>query len=578
MNAVELEKRLIALVEAERRESFASLREVHDLSLEERVAQGEAIRGLRIVRRDGNTLLLQVSENGSRFRDSDLMWLSTGDPAEKGALAVSLRDFDSVRGEIVVEIDSRKSVDLAALERAAELVLDRRDLDLADRMVDALRAVCAPRSEHAAARDLMLGTRACQTFESLGSESMADVEELDPEQRAAFLGATSRAFQLVQGPPGAGKTKLAGAILRAFLAQGQIVCVTAFTHRAVNNVLARLVADSRLLGIPVYKIERGGTREFGANSGVTVVPSARNLPAIERGPCVVGVTTHSAVTLLQRRFDLVLIDEAGQVSLPHGCVALALGRRHVLVGDHRQLPPLVVAQRRDTFGRKSLFEHLHDAFGSQMLKTTYRMNAEICRLPSAAFYGGALHPAAFASARRLEVSSPSPYLAPEPPALIVPFRHRGCRVLAPSEARFAADLVRDALAAGIPASEIAVIAPHRAQGNRIRMELRTRLPDLPADQRPVVDTVERLQGGERDLVIVSLTASDPDAMHRDADFFFSPNRLNVALTRARRKLIVLMSEALLDAYPDDARALRGADFLRRAWNELPHLEPPAALA
>lgn len=87
----------------------------------------------------------------------------------------------------------------------------------------------------------------------------------------------------------------------------------------------------------------------------------------------------------------------------------------------------------------------------------------------------------------------------------------------------------------------------------------------------MVDTVERLQGGERDLIVLSLTASDPDAMRGETGFFFSPNRLNVSLTRARKKLVVVGSDALLDAIPDDPRALRGADLLRRLWKETPRV-------
>lgn len=576
MNEAEFARRLTAIVHAERRASRDSLRDVHDLGLEERVAQGDAIRGLRRISRDGGLLQLALEENVSRFREGDPVWLSAGDPRAPDAVAAQIRDFDPVAGTVAVELEAKRG-DPPFF--ANEIVLDRRELDFVAREIEAIRAVFSPRREFEAARSLLLGRATRRPRESVASESDARRDGLDPAQTEAFLAATSGDFELVQGPPGAGKTRLASAVIEAFLRAGKRVCVAAFTHKAVNNVLLRL-ADSPTLpnGVRLLKIERGAPREFAGKSNVELIANARAAAsAIPRtGPFVVGVTTHSAAALLERRFDLVLVDEAGQVSLPHGTSALALADRHVLVGDHRQLPPLIVGKHGDPLAERSLFEHLHAAYGSRLLGTTYRMNETLCALPSRAFYGGRLLAAEHNRTRRLEVGAVTdPYFAPEPEALVVPLFHRGARVLSAIEAAIAAELCVRAMSLHIDPREIAVIAPHRAQGNRIRSLLRSRLPDLPSEHRPLVDTVERLQGGERDVVILSLTASDPEAMRRDADFFFSPNRLNVSLTRARRKLIVLMSDALLDAWPDSPAASYGAELLRRIWRDWPKVSAPA---
>jgi DNA replication ATP-dependent helicase Dna2 len=571
-DGAEFARRLVAIVRRERRAAAGQLRELHDLAVEERVAQGEALHGLAVVGRRGERIVLRCAENASRLREGDPLWLSTGDPRARGAVAVAFRSFDPRAMEVEIELD--RGVRFEPGEGDG-YVLDRRDLDLADRELAAIQAVFAGREEFAAARGLLLGAWPAAIVSAVTPADTALATALDADQKQAFEAALTRRFALVQGPPGAGKTTLAVAILRAALARGARIVVTAFTHRAVDNVLSRLARELDAAGEPgnVIKIERSARAALASVPRVRFVESSRRLGEIDRGT-VVGATTSAAAGLVGRAFDLVLVDEAGQVSLSHGCAALALASRHVLVGDHAQLPPLVVGRHSDPLARRSLFEHLHDLHGSLMLRTTWRMNEGLCAFPSESFYARALAPAPQVANRAFA----PPTALPPPldgeggnPLAVISFEHRGARVLSPSEAHVATLLVVAALRAGVPASEIAVIAPHRAQGNEIRRRLQLALPEIDPSALPVVDTVERLQGGERDLVIVSLTASDPEAMHRDSEFFFSPNRLNVALTRARRKLIVLMSDALLEAWPDEPRALAGAERLRRLYRGSPRL-------
>jgi DNA replication ATP-dependent helicase Dna2 len=569
-----LPERLIAILARERRAGAMQLRDVHALSLEERVEAGEAVKDLAIVSSGKDGYTLSCPEFVARFRAGDALYLGDGTSIDAGA-AVVFREYDPLRAQVLVDHDRFAPARAALVARAGvPFVLDRRDADFADRTIQAVRALFQSPT-YAAARELLIG-RALrdQAVERIAGIERARAQGLDATQSEAFVAACTQPFAFVQGPPGAGKTRLAAAIIGAFVAAGRRVLVTAFTHRAVNNVLdavARANPDA-----PIIKI--GAERQFEGldRTRVQPIPSARALREPD-GACVVGVTTHAAPGLLGQQFDLALVDEAGQVSLAHACAVLPLARRLVCVGDHLQLPPLVIAEHRDPIARRSLFQHMHELYGSFLLSSTYRMNAELCDFPSRAFYGGRLVAAAGNATQRLTIAGDvSPILAPEPPAVIVPQRHRGARVMSDAEARLAADLVVSAVRGGVPAAEIAVIAPHRAHGNRIRALLRRSLPDLSAEHLPVVDTVERLQGGERDLIVLSFAASDPQAVLGEAQFFFSPNRLNVSLTRARKKLVVLLSERLLDAYPDDPESLRGSDLLRRLWTALPKIEAPAS--
>ncbi|MFH0946515.1 MAG: DEAD/DEAH box helicase [Planctomycetota bacterium] len=564
-----MEARLVAILERERRAGSQAVREVHALTVEERVAAGDALRGLEMELQEEGGWQLRCRENLSRFREGDLLWLSDGRKIESG-LPVVFRDFDPASGRIRVEADRFQSG--GRLEKNGELVLDRRKLDLTDRTITAVRAVFQ-HADFAAARDLLSGSRKQTEVAAPGRQGVPG--PLDEDQTRAFQHACGREFQLIQGPPGAGKTRLAAEVCRAFLAAGQQVLVSAFTHQAVNNVL-RAIARSgpKLPAQSLIKIGAPHQAEKLREDGVSLVPTARRLPRIE-GPVVVGVTSHAACGLLGRRFDLALVDEAGQVSLAQACSVLPLSLRHVIIGDHMQLPPLLVAEHDDPLAGRSLFEHLHELYGSDLLGHTYRMNDALCRFPSEAFYGGRLRAAESNRNSRLELgTSAGEVLAAEPQGVILPMDHHGARILAPMEAEVAADLVARAVAAGLPPEEVAVIAPHRAQGTRIRNLLRERLDHLEPERQPLVDTVERIQGGERDLIILSLTASDPEALLSEAAFFFSPNRLNVSLTRARKKLVILMSEAILEAFPDDPSALKGADLLRRVWRAYPRLPAP----
>ena len=183
------------------------------------------------------------------------------------------------------------------------------------------------------------------------------------------------------------------------------------------------------------------------------------------------------------------------------------------------------------------------------LNTTYRLNQELCELPSQLWYQDDLHPAAANATRRLElpvVRQPDlvdAILAPQHPVTLVLADHTTDAQQSALEVEIVATLAaRLLLDYGIAGSRLAILAPHRAQNSAIAQ----RLAQLLAQRGervtlPVIDTVERLQGAERDVVLFSVTSSDPDAL--DSPFLNNPNRFNVAITRARHKLVVVGSRA-----------------------------------
>ena len=180
------------------------------------------------------------------------------------------------------------------------------------------------------------------------------------------------------------------------------------------------------------------------------------------------------------------------------------------------------------------------------------MNRELCDVISECFYQGRLRASEQSAGRRLRLEPGGPHaelLDPEHPLIWARVDHLGRRRRSPEESVLIAELVASLrLHHDVPASEIAILTPYRAQIRDIRSVLEAR-GLLDADL--VVDTVERMQGQEREVVLLSLASSDRDDLERQASFFYQPGRLNVCLSRARSKCILVASRHAFRARPKD---------------------------
>jgi superfamily I DNA and/or RNA helicase len=258
-------------------------------------------------------------------------------------------------------------------------------------------------------------------------------------------------------------------------------------------------------------------------------------------------------------FDWVIFDEASQVVLPQALLSLIYGKgQYIFCGDVKQLPPVIRGRQTaegEALPERSILAHLLDTYPADVhvrLNETYRLNRELCALPSRLWYDGDLQPAAGNAAARFERPVPpnpdhiDTILAPEHPVTLVLADHTTDEQQSAVEveiiAALAARLLRDD---GLEPERLAILAPHRAQNNAIARRLRERLS--PGAALPIIDTVERLQGAERDVILFSLTTSDPD--HLESPFLNNPNRFNVAITRARHKLVVVGSRAFFTRVP-----------------------------
>ncbi|MGM0555664.1 MAG: PLuB system helicase-like protein [Myxococcota bacterium] len=422
-------------------------------------------------------------------------------------------------------------------------------------------------------------------------EFETDVSLLNNAQTDAVRAAVdNEGFALVQGPPGTGKTTVIAYAVRELLARGERVLVSAFTNTAVDNLVVAL------LDVGIDDVLRAGTMRKSPEL-------ARELEALGYTPHaffsddlaertasidaladqvlsrrVVASTTHgcassSLIDFLQgdadseRPFDTVIVDEAAQITEPMTLAAATLAERVVLVGDHRQLPPIVsheaarsvFLERNDRLPEslrdagvagldRSLFERLADRLPCVMLEEQYRMHHDLMAMPSRAFYGEKLRASDSVGARQpLEHSGSGPDVLAEAldPSRPLVFVDVPSQTTTRANAAEATAVVR-AAASLLDGSEhppsIGVISPYRAQVQLIRHGLADELGDAAASID--VDTVERFQGGERDVILVSLVKTD-----HAGDFLADARRLNVTLTRARSKMILFGSHDCLVVNP-----------------------------
>ncbi|VTT85464.1 DNA helicase [Halorubrum sp. DM2] len=542
--------RFYTAIEEERRESHAEYRKLWEQTPEERAADDRALIDLEPAGQteiDDARWELRARKPGdavSKLREGDVALASDGDPVSGHAELGRIVELGG--DEVVVEAD--EPVELRRLDvYPSEISVDRSLTALHD-------AVLKGDPDR---KDVLFGRRepafrdpADRPAGSPGSGNPdapdAYIDNNVAQNEAVELAVDAEDCALIHGPPGTGKTYTIARTIRALVAEGNRVLLSAFTNRAVDNALEAL----RDQGFD--DVLRVGT-ETGVRDDMRDVRLVQrgdpNAKAAElRDAPVVAATTAACGSRVMREceFDVALVDEASQLTEPGTHAAINLADRFVLVGDHEQLPPVV---RAENDLRTSLFQRLIEEYpdASVMLDRQYRMSQRIQAFASAEFYDGALRPAT------PEVAGQTLADLGVNPAALAPDLTGGVGFVDPDgerdgnrnvrEAERVAAIVDAYVAAGVDPDDIGVIAPFRAQ-----------VAEIGRRTSVTVDTVDRFQGSSKEVIVVSLVATGD----LDGPIFEDHRRVNVALTRAKKQLTVVGDADALGSDPFYARLLEWA--------------------
>jgi len=557
---------------------------------------GETLLDLVVTDEDaglgGRYLITLVKRN----RTLQLPWnrLRVGSP-------VILTPNDDLSGDTcqgVVTSISRKSIQVAVNDYpdAERLRIDLSPDEITrKRMLNALKRAQDARGRTKELRDILLGQR------ELSFKHQEDCQfntELNESQQAAIRFALSASdVAIIHGPPGTGKTTTIVELICQAISKGQKVLACTPSNTAVDNLLEKLV-DARQkavrLGHPARVSERlhehtldaqvarheltdlirelrreaenlfrqagrftrakpvhGAKREMRQDAkrlkaDVRMLEQQAIDSIIDNANVVCATTTLDESLLGDRRFDLVVIDEACQSTEPGCWIPVLRADRLVLAGDHCQLPPTVLSKQAAKDGLEvSLLERLVDVYGDRVtrrLNVQYRMHDQIMNFSSEQFYDGTLQSHGSVSGHVLtDLDYVDEQLLTIEPVTFVDSAGAGWdEEIEPDglskrniqEAELVLRKITELQDAGLRGRDIAVIAPYAAQVRWLRQN--------SPDERVEIDTVDGFQGREKEAVIISLVRSNPEG---EIGFLADARRMNVALTRARRKLIVIGDSA-----------------------------------
>jgi predicted RecB family nuclease len=374
-----------------------------------------------------------------------------------------------------------------------------------------------------------------------------------------------RSFLAIQGPPGSGKTYTGAKMIIELFRQGKKIGITAISHKVIRNLIDKTLELSREENVTIEFIHKVSEKSSEVPDGVIEsTDSKKAIEALGHGKVVGGTAWLWAEPGSMEKLDYLFIDEAGQMSLSHALAASRAAYNLILLGDPQQLEQPQKGAHPEGSDVAALTYLLDGratipAGKGLFLGVTRRLHPNICRFTSEIFYEDKLR--SLPGLEKQLVSNTG--LFDGAGLMYVPVDHRGNSNKSTEEIDIVADIVAKLLKGSwtdakgetrpLSQNDILIVAPYNAQVS----SLIERLPGMR------IGTVDKFQGQEAPVVIYSMTSSSHEDAPRGMSFLFSPNRLNVATSRAKSVCILVAAPRLLEPDCKTIDQMRWANGLCR---------------
>ena len=510
------------------------------MSDEEKIENDLLLVGATVVSQDENIYELNVPDNYSKLRVGDKVILNDIHLASSFDATITDVFFDT----ITVMCDKQ-------LDISSSFTIEQKSPQLINTLISCLEGIYSGIPGAAFLR-LLSGEEPFEKedFLKVNVDDIPNFDKIKELMNAEQLNAVINMLEyppvhVLQGPPGTGKTLVLAATAIATAHMNREVVVIANTHHAVNNALKKIKSiDKKSTVIKVGSLLKAEELDDTVIKFSTFKEyyefSYKNRKK-KRSGHIIGLTIWGALTYLGLRHHAhfrpyhALIDEASLMPLSLATILGKTAPSVCLFGDSRQMQPIFRSELEQNIMSKSILDYCAENIEGvtvDVLHTTYRMNNEITECVSKAFYepyGIRLVSSEISSENRLEYHGNSESLQ----WINI---ETECEYLEENreEAECVSNIVKELLSIGLNHNDIAVVTPFRKQVSLIRSMTRNIVAE---DDMPLIDTVERLQGQDVDCVIISFVKTSAS----DVDFIFNPNRLNVMISRAKRKVFIITS-------------------------------------
>lgn len=524
-----------------------------NMSREEKVENNLLLINITIKCHEDDIYELNVPDNYSKLRAGDKVIIKNEDSSSESEATIIDVFFDTITISCDKELDTN-----------ATYSIEQKSPDLLQSLISCLEGIYSGVPGAAFLR-LLSGEEKFELVDFL-KLSIDDVpyfdsikNNLNQEQLSAVCSMLEYPpIHVLQGPPGTGKTAVLAATAIATARMNREVVIIANTHHAVNNALQKIRSLDK--NVTLIKV---GAELKAEELDETILKFEKFNEYYEysyknrrkkRSGHIIGMTIWGAISHLGLRHHahfrpyIALVDEASLMPLSYAAILGKTAPSVCLFGDSQQMPPIFRPELENNEDSISILDYCTqkvEGVPVAVLNTTYRMNEYITNVVSKSFYEP--HGICLRSAECVAGNSfCSPYL--ESKGLIDSVVFADAQLSTPicqeendGEADAVVDIVKALIAEGNTAEDLAVITPFRKQVRLIRSKIKEA---VSPEETPIIDTVERLQGQDVKCVILTFAASDNNYIKDLHAFLFNPNRLNVMISRAKTKVIIIGCEII----------------------------------